>query len=778
MTRSSNRRNRLVIITVLFLAISPTLGIIFTGNQASGTKDAIWFALLVGALALALGWFTWSDHFIRQIRNLLKTTSKLASGDFKARTGRHKEVEDLVALANAIDTMAESLENQIKEREKAEWTLLNRTHQQTAIAALGQFALTKSDFDELLEQAVNFMAQIVEIEYCGIWEKLPDNESLLLRKGAGWKKDAINHGTLSAGNGSLVGHLSAAGGAVTITDLPTETRFSAPEFFTDHGVVSGICAVIPHGTQQFGVLGVFATKERKFSEDEFHFLLAIATVIAMAVRRRQTENELQRVANFAQFNPNPVMEFDADGRLTYFNAAAMSMAKSLGKETLQAIVPPDVKPLVKECLATGNTRLLYETRYGHRTVSWSFFPIVANSVVHCYAGEITEKLNLEAQLRQSQKMESVGQLAAGVAHDFNNMLTIIQGHSGVIMSRPTLQPELLDSAQAIYFASERAANLTRQLLMFSRKNIVQHKPLDLREVVGTMSKMLQRMIGEVITFKFEPPAELAPVHGDAGMVEQVIMNLAVNARDAMYRNGGTLTLTLEAMELAADQMQFHPEGRPGKFIRLDVADTGSGMTPEIQSRIFEPFFTTKEVGKGTGLGLATVYGIVKQHEGWVEVSSEVGRGTTFSVFFLAAALPTETKPAVAADFAPSQVRGGKETILVVEDEPVLRDLAKLILAEYGYRVLLAGSGMEALQVWEKECANIDLVLTDLVMPEGMSGKVLAEKLKLTRHELKIVCVSGYSMDDIAGTGMVFLQKPYTRYSLAKIIRDTLDGKSV
>jgi signal transduction histidine kinase len=774
MSRFSSLRVKLVVVTVVFLTIAPTLGMTFNTDEA---RDLIWLVLLIGALALALAWFIWSDLFLRQTNTLSRTASKLADGDLAARTGIQNQKGELNDLARAIDAMAESLEKQVANRETAERTLLNRTHQQTAIAALGQFALASTDFDDLLDQTVNYMAQIVEIEYCGIWEMQPDNETLLLRKGTGWKNDSVGKSTLSVENGSLVSHIftSAGAGAVAITDLRTETRFRVPEFLTEHGVVSGVGVVIPRGTWQFGLLGVFATKERKFSEDELHFLLAVATVIAMAVNRKQTENELQRVANFAQFNPNPVMEFDAAGKLSYYNDAAMSMANVLGKESPQAILPPDVAPLVQECLVTGKTRLRYETRHGTRTVSWSFYPIVTNRVVHCYAGDITEKLNLEAQLRQSQKMESVGQLAAGVAHDFNNMLTIIQGHSGVIMSRPNLLPELLDSAQAIYFASERAANLTRQLLMFSRKNIIQPKHLDLREVVANMSKMLQRMIGEVITLKFTPPTELPSVRGDSGMIEQVVMNLVVNARDAMYRDGGNLTLALKTVDIDRDQLALHPQGHVGHFVCLEVADTGHGMTAETQARIFEPFFTTKEVGKGTGLGLATVYGIVKQHEGWLEVTSEIGKGTTFHVFFPASL--REPEHLAEAPTAPSTtpMRGGKETILVVEDEPVLRDLAFMILSECGYRVLQAGSGVEALQVWENECANIDLLLTDMVMPEGMSGKDLAAKLRLTRRDLKVVCVSGYSVDDLNEGSMIFLQKPYTRNALAKTVRDCLDN---
>lgn len=769
MNRFARNRNRLVTITVIFLAIGPTLGVLHAHDPST---TAVWFGLLAGALALALAWLIWGNRFLDHTNTLLDATRRLAAGDFSVRTNAtHGELGE---LAQAIDSMAGSLRVQVGEREAAERTLLNRTHQQTVIAALGQFALASNQLEELFNQAVNFIVQTLELEYCGVWELHKDQHLLHFRAGAGWKSGAQDAAHLSSDPGSLVHTLFTAAGALAIADLRTETRFRPPEFFTDHGFVSGVCVTIHNQPFAFGTLCVGTTRERKFSEDEIHFLLAVATIISMAVNRRQAESDLQKAASFAQLNPNPVLEFTADGTLEYFNEAAMDLANGLGHEHPREMLPPEIRGIVAESLRTQRVHRRHLTRHGTRTVSWSFFPIPQNETVHCYAGEITEVLNLEAQLRQSQKMESVGQLAAGVAHDFNNMLTIIQGHSGVIMARPHLPPEMLDSAQAIYFASERAANLTRQLLMFSRKNIIQRKTLDLRNVVNDMTKMLQRMIGEIITLRFTPPPECPGISGDSGMIEQVIMNLGVNARDAMSK-GGTLTLALQPVTIRIEDAATHPQSRPGQFLRLEVSDTGHGMTPETQARIFEPFFTTKEIGKGTGLGLATVYGIVKQHDGWVEVQSEIGKGTVFHVYFPVVETKVEKKTETQKPGA--KILGGNETILIVEDEPVLRDLADLILKEQGYHTLLAGTGVEAVRIWEQECAHIDLLLTDMVMPEGMSGRDLAARLRQTRRDLKVICVSGYSVDDIKGDSIVFLQKPYTRQALAKTVRDTLDGKS-
>jgi len=511
------------------------------------------------------------------------------------------------------------------------------------------------------------------------------------------------------------------------------------------------------------------------SEDELGQLATFFDRMAATLEQRIKERE--KLAAFAQLNPYAAMEFAADGTMIYFNDAALKLALTVEKNHPREVLPENVSELAHECITSGRSKLRLETKVCGRTFSWSFHPMLASRVVHCYAEDITERLNLEEQLRQSQKMESIGQLASGVAHDFNNMLTIIQGHTSLLLSKPTLPPEIIDPIQAVYFAAERAARLTRQLLMFSRKNIMQLEPLDLREVVGNMSKMTERLIGENITLEFQPPEKLPPVQGDAGMIEQVVLNLSVNARDAMPQ-GGTLTISLMAMSINAIFAETHPQARVGHFVRLRVTDTGTGMDAGTLSHVFEPFFTTKEVGKGTGLGLATVYGIVKQHEGWVEVSSEPGKGSTFDIIFPAV---TKAEAIAKKDTSPggSPVAGGTETILIVEDEEILREMAREILQNYGYNILEASSGKEAFDVWNRHTDEINLLLTDMVMPEGISGIQLAERLLTDRPDLKIIFTSGYSSNEVSAELMArsqarFLQKPYSHNDLAKIVRDCLD----
>jgi PAS domain S-box-containing protein len=391
--------------------------------------------------------------------------------------------------------------------------------------------------------------------------------------------------------------------------------------------------------------------------------------------------------------------------------------------------------------------------------------------------DITDHKRLEDQLRHSQKMDAIGQLAGGVAHDFNNILTVIQGHAALLRSAGVTGP-VAGSAEQIAQAAERAAGLTRQLLTFSRRQMMQPKQLDLNAVVSNTTKMLGRILGEDIELQFNYSPNLPLVHADVGMMEQVLLNLAVNSRDAMPE-GGQLSIRISVVDLAKDDPKEHPEGRPGKFVCLSVSDTGSGIKPEVLPHIFEPFFTTKAVGKGTGLGLATVYGIIKQHQGWIEVESRMEQGTTFNVFLPgggdAAAKPKgDTSVEEAA-------RGGNETILVVEDEPPVRDLVSRVLKSAGYNVLQATSGTHALEVWGANKDKIDLLLTDIVMPDGMTGRDLAEAVQAEKPALKAIFTSGYSADIVGKDfiiedGVNFLQKPYVPQKLIRVVRKCLDGR--
>lgn len=763
---------RVRLVGTVFIAIVPPLAVMYFFNLADGA------GFLVGLLALAAAWYGGERFIMRQLRVLLSATERLAQGDLGSRTGMTDTRSELGQLARTFDTMAESLQQRASEREETEKLLLSRAQQQAVVAALGQFAMISQDFNALLNQTMELVSQTLEVQLAHVLELQPENESLFLRAGLGWNTGRVGSNVIEARGRSQAAFVLNNGSPVVIADMRQERRFIAPNILLENSVVSGVCLIIATSQRPYGILGVYTTKPREFTGDEVQFLHAVANAIGMAAERRRTEAELQKLAAFAQLNPNPAMELAPDGSITYFNETALKLALSVSQNHPSGILPPEAGAIVKSCLAENSCLAHHETKLAGRTLSWSFHPVPGSRVVHCYVEDITERLNLENQLRQSQKMESIGQLAAGVAHDFNNMLTIIQGHAGMLMTRPNMPPQALDSAQAVFFASERAASLTRQLLMFSRKNVMQPKQLDLRDVVANVSKMLHRLLGETVTLDFTPPAELPLVQADTGMMEQIIMNLCVNARDAMER-GGTLTVALSSIDIAEDYAETHPEAHIGKHVCLRVSDTGCGMDTYVITRIFEPFFTTKEVGKGTGLGLATVYGIVKQHNGWVEVTSQPNLGTTFNVFLPAT---EQTIKSATEDITPTtSVAGGAETILVVEDEPVLREMAQIILEECGYRVLLASNGKEALDMWERHKSSIDLLFTDMVMPAGVSGTELANKLIAQRKELHIVFTSGYTVDDIStdflhrNNQARFLQKPYTRNNLARTVREALDG---
>jgi PAS domain S-box-containing protein len=388
--------------------------------------------------------------------------------------------------------------------------------------------------------------------------------------------------------------------------------------------------------------------------------------------------------------------------------------------------------------------------------------------------DVTEHHRLETQLRQSQKMEAIGRLAGGIAHDFNNLLTVVQMHASLLLAEPREYHSAVPALQQILDAANRGANLTRQLLTFGRRQAKDARPLDLSEVFRLIMQLLQRVLGEQITIDAHLAPGLPFVHADPGMMEQVLMNLVMNARDAMPE-GGRLTVRLEQTMLGPEDVAPHAPAKPGKYVRLSVSDTGSGIPPEILPRIFEPFFTTKDVGRGTGLGLATVFSIVQQHGGWIDVATEVGRGTTFHVH-----LPGIEAPARPRLAGPKpEIRRGVGTILLVEDDAIVRRVAVAGLQQCGYQILEAGSAAEALDRWNAANGAIDLLLTDIVLPSGVSGQMLAEQLQQRRADLEVIYTTGYSPEIVSGKlqvkrGHNYLPKPYSFADLAAIVRRRFD----
>jgi PAS domain S-box-containing protein len=395
-----------------------------------------------------------------------------------------------------------------------------------------------------------------------------------------------------------------------------------------------------------------------------------------------------------------------------------------------------------------------------------------------FAEDVTERRGLEQQLRQSQKMEAVGRLAGGIAHDFNNLLMVISGYSEFLLERVGPDPVLRGPAQEIAGASQRASSLTRQLLAFSRKQMLAPKVLDLNGVVTENLKMLTRVIGEDIDLVMVPAASLGAVRADAGQIDQVIMNLAVNARDAMP-SGGKLTIETSNVSLNEEYARFHAPLRPGDYVLLSISDTGLGMDSETQSHIFEPFFTTKGT-KGTGLGLSTVYGIIKQSGGYIWVFSESGKGTTFKIYLPRVAERAEPAQIVTSNEA-AFTEPGTETVLLAEDEVNLRYLVRQFLERQGYKVLEAADGAVAMQIAVAHQGVIHLLLTDVIMP-GMNGRELAQRVSEIRPQTKVLYMSGYTENVIGHNGTLdagvrLLQKPFTLRELKSKVREVLDTTS-
>ena len=561
------------------------------------------------------------------------------------------------------------------------------------------------------------------------------------------------------------------------------------------------CWSSPIFSQSNQVLGTFAMYYLDAREPNAHEkrLIEIATQIAgIAIERKRTEAELHNSRQMLRtvLDTIPQRIFWKDRNSVYVgcnkplaqDCGYQDPAELIGKtdyETVAADLADIYRADDRQVMETGQAKLNYEEPQtkADGTEGWlrtSKAPLYDKDgkvigVLGTYE-DITEVKGLEEQFRQSQKMEAFGQLAAGVAHDFNNILMVIQGYVSLLQMRNLPAADGTAAISGISHAVERAANLTRQLLTFSRRSPMQPRALDLNEVVVNMTKMLQRLIGEHIALEARYAPGGAPVQADSGMLEQVLVNLAVNSRDAMPKGGRLIIETSPAILTEAAVLQKQ-NARPGEFIRLSITDSGMGIAPENLPHIFEPFFTTKEIGKGTGLGLATVFGIVEQHRGWIDVESKPGAGTTFHVY-----LPRSTQAAVKAQVAPPpKVRGGNEAVLLVEDDSAVRELLRGALERYGYRVHEARSGAAALELWPQHRSDIRLLVTDMVMPEGINGRELADRLRKDKPALKVIYCSGYT-DEMLGAesplrhNVNFLEKPFDPNKFLQHVRDCLDER--
>ncbi len=533
---------------------------------------------------------------------------------------------------------------------------------------------------------------------------------------------------------------------------------------------------------------------------EFNRMVLFLVLVLLVTAQKSAMNRLREQGAWLRVTlssiADGVIATGLNGEVNFINPTAAAMTgctapqvagspidkvfQIVNKESNEVLETPTLR-VIREgaTIETRSDVILISRDETRRPIDYRAAPIVDDAGKMTGAvlifRDLTERARLQDQLRQSQKMEAIGRLAGGIAHDFNNLLTVILGYCSLASNRPGIIGDLREDLKEITQAGERASVLVGQLLAFSRKQVLQLRVLDLNEVIIGTRQMLRRVIGEDIVLSSNTRPGLGHVLADAGQIEQIILNLAVNARDAMPK-GGRITIETENVELDNGYARTHSEVVPGRHVLLAVSDTGLGMDAETQAHIFEPFFTTKEIGKGTGLGLSTVYGIVKQSGGHIWLYSEPGKGTTFKVYFPRVDEPIGSNKQVPA---PVESLHGTETVLLAEDEATVRELTGSILERFGYNVLVAASGPEAILA-ARQADNIALLITDVVMPQ-MSGRELAAALASDAPHMRILYLSGYTENAIVhhgvlDEGVAFLPKPFTPEGLARKVREVLDSK--
>jgi PAS domain S-box-containing protein len=677
-----------------------------------------------------------------------------------------------------------------RQGDDAESRLARRAHQQAEVAALGIEALRQTDLDAFLAEAARRLSAALDVDLGSVFELVAGGEALRLRAGAGWSADAIGRLTVPTGPRSHAGYTLSVGEPVVVADYATDPRFQPPAFVRELGVISGVAVVIHGPAEPFGVVAVGSLKRRLFSQDDVSFLQAAANVVSTAIARQLAEQALReserRFRAFAETASDFLWEQDGGRRFTFLSREEPQLGLRVGTaidDFLPRAVDPDslrehIEDLRRQrpfrdyvCSFFGADQRIHHIRMSGRPVH------DANGAFVGYRGscsEITNQIEAAERLRQAQKMEAVGQLTGGIAHDFNNLLLVVIGCTEMLLDHLDPQDALGRTlASQLAQAGARGADLTGRLLAFSRRQPLNPRIVRLNELVLSLVPLLRRTLGENVEIRTSLPEGVGNTMADASQVENALLNLAVNARDAMP-GGGQLLIETKNVVFDEDYAASVGDLRPGRYVMLAVTDTGCGMPPEVRQRAFEPFFTTKEKGKGTGLGLAMIYGFAKQSDGHAAIYSEVGRGTTVRLY-----LPRSDMDAVeaAAPAGSSLMHGDGETVLLVEDDREVRAMLALRLAALGYDVVEAVHGRAALDVVRQGVA-FDLVLTDVVMPSGVDGWDLAEAVWQERPGVPVVFMTGYTDNVVLrqarqDQAIRVLSKPFRQRDLAAALYEAL-----
>jgi PAS domain S-box-containing protein len=678
-----------------------------------------------------------------------------------------------------------------------------RRRESEVFAEVAQAITTSLDIDTVLRRITDSAKELVSSDLAMIGFREGDAEAVTVRHRVGSRYTADRAFAIEPGKG-FGGQALASGRPLRTDDYVNDPRFGKDYLGAVVRDESVSAMVVPIKSEErvVGLLYVANRSRRPFSDHDEATLQRLADEAAVAIRNAQlfaSQRESERRYRTLVESSIQGLHIQRNWTTLFANPAFARMlgyehpSELVGLDTRRWIAPDDLARLERDRAARLRGEPVpaeYELQATRRDGSliwvdiqvaeivWEGEPAVQSTVL-----DITERKRAEhalrqseAQLRQVQKMEAVGQLAGGVAHDFNNLLTVITGRTELLLLRLTADDPHRRDVELVRKTADRAASLTQQLLAFSRKQMLQPRVLDLNGIVAGMAQMLKPLIGETIELVTSLDPLLGRIKADPAQIEQIVLNLAVNARDAMPQ-GGRLTIETANVELDRAFVDANPGASAGPHAMLSMRDTGTGMSPEVQAHVFEPFFTTKGVGKGTGLGLATVYGIVKQHGGYIRIESAAGAGTTVRIYLARVAAVADTTAATAA--ADEPVVPGSGTVLVVEDESELRDLATEVLGLAGYTVLSAGSPSQAIEIARQHAGPIHLLLTDVVMPE-MSGRDLADRLIQTRPQLKILYMSGYTDDAIVHHGVldpgtVLLQKPFTPDRLTRMVGDLLSS---
>jgi len=757
-------------------------------------------AILSGIVmvSLAIMWFGGNALIIRPVHVLTRAAKRLAAGDLAARSGLSSSLGELGQLGQTFDEMATNIEGGIQERQEAEKRIRKGLTMLAGLHAIDRKILEGANIEDTLQLVCD---AVVETGYLRCWVGLADpDRTIRIAAVRGTEKSSLENLGIrwddSPQGGGPSGTVIKTGKPYITKNLLEDNRF-AP--WKEKAVESGMRSMVSLPLKSMdgkvmGVLHVYSSQGNGFDPENIHDLETFAQqcTVAMSSARQLADlrDAHQRLSFHVNRMPLAYIVWGEDFRVAEWNPAAERIfgwkaEEAIGKHSFEWIVPREARPhvnLVWQKLLKGD-EASYSLNANHRkdgktiTCEWFNTPLRDGggnirgvlSMVH----DVTEKTQLERQLQTAQRMEAVGTLAGGIAHDFNNALTGIFGFGEMLRSQLAGNGRALSHLDEVLRCAERASTLTRQLLTYSRRQIIEPVNMSMNSVISELLKLISKVMEEHIELRTFLAKNLPTIRADRGQIEQVVMNLALNARDAMP-GGGQLIIETGLADLDAEYVRYHPYMSVGSYVILTISDTGIGMDLKTQERVFEPFFTTKGPDKGTGLGLAMVYGIVKQHNGFIHLYSEPGKGTTFKIYFP----PVEGAPDGVESSEPARIEGGTETILLAEDDESVRLLVESSLTELGYTVLVARNGEDAVALFKNNQARISLALLDVVMPQK-GGKEAYEAMCREKPGLKVIFMSGYTSGAVHESfvliaGVPFLAKPFGPGGLARKVREVLD----